>query len=282
MDLPPDPIFKMVKENGRDSGFSQIAILMKITFLGTGTSQGVPPIGCQCNVCSSNNFKDKRLRASIHLEWNGLSFVVDAGPDFRYQLLRLGIRKLDALLFTHEHRDHTGGLDDIRPFNYLMGSNHHVQVYCSNQVLEALKNQYDYIFQPVPYPGVPLIDFNIIENKEFEIEGNKITPIQVLHYKLPVFGFRFDNFAYITDANFIADSEIDKLKNLDVLVLNALHRAPHISHFTLEQAVVMANRIGAKQTYFTHMSHHMGLHDEVCNELPSNIQLAYDGLELII
>ena len=253
---------------------------MKVTFLGTGTSQGVPPIGCTSDVCLSENHKDKRLRASIHIEWNGKSIVIDAGPDFRYQMIRSGIKRIDALLFTHEHRDHTAGLDDIRPYNYLQNQN--MQVYCHARVLETFKSQYDYIFADFKYPGIPLIDFQLIENSPFLVGDLRIEPIEVLHYKLPVLGFRFDKFAYITDANFISEKEIEKLQNLDALVLNALRRETHISHFTLEQATQMALRIGAKHTYFTHMSHQIGFHDEVCAGLPNGIDLAYDGLELII
>jgi phosphoribosyl 1,2-cyclic phosphate phosphodiesterase len=249
---------------------------MKITFLGTGTSQGVPPIGCRSDVCLSENPRDKRLRASIHVEWNGLSLVVDCGPDFRYQMIRAGISHVDALLFTHEHRDHTAGLDDIRPFNYLQGAA--MPVYLHPRVYQAFQGQFDYIFQPVPYPGIPQIDWHLIDNEPFEIKGHVIRPVEVLHYKLPVLGFVFDKFAYITDANFISEKEKEKLKGMDVLVLNALRREAHISHFTLDEAVALAKELGAKQTYFTHMSHQIGLHDDVCSELPEGIDLAHDGL----
>jgi phosphoribosyl 1,2-cyclic phosphate phosphodiesterase len=249
---------------------------MKITFLGTGTSQGVPPIGCRSDVCLSENSRDKRLRASIHVEWNGLSLVVDCGPDFRYQMIRAGISHVDALLFTHEHRDHTAGLDDIRPFNYLQGGA--MPVYLHPRVYQAFQGQFDYIFQPVPYPGIPQIDWHLIDNEPFEIKGHVIRPVEVLHYKLPVLGFVFDKFAYITDANFISEKEKEKLKGMDVLVLNALRREAHISHFTLDEAVALAKELGAKQTYFTHMSHQIGLHDDVCSELPEGIDLAHDGL----
>ncbi|MEY4708884.1 MAG: hypothetical protein RLZZ512_86 [Bacteroidota bacterium] len=249
---------------------------MKITFLGTGTSQGVPPIGCRSDVCLSENPRDKRLRASIHIEWNGLSLVVDCGPDFRYQMIRAGISRVDALLFTHEHRDHTAGLDDIRPFNYLQEGA--LPVYLHPRVYQAFQGQFDYIFQPVPYPGIPQIDWHLIDNEPFEIGGHVIRPVEVLHYKLPVLGFVFDRFAYVTDANFISDQEKEKLKGMDVLVLNALRREAHISHFTLAEAVALAKELGAKQTYFTHMSHQIGLHDDVCSELPDGIDLAHDGL----
>lgn len=253
---------------------------MKITFLGTGTSQGVPPIGCMSDVCLSTNPNDKRLRASIHVEWDGKSIVVDAGPDFRYQMIRAGINRIDALLFTHEHKDHTAGLDDVRPFNYIQ--NEHIQVYCDSRVLKALENQYDYIFAEFKYPGVPLIDFHEIKNELFHAADKPIIPIEVLHYKLPVFGFRFGDFVYITDANFISDIEIEKIKGCKVLVLNALRRESHISHFTLKEATDLALKIGAENTYFTHMSHQIGFHDEVCAELPDGIALAYDGLEIIL
>jgi phosphoribosyl 1,2-cyclic phosphate phosphodiesterase len=249
---------------------------MKITFLGTGTSQGVPPIGCRSDVCLSENPRDKRLRASIHIEWNGLSLVVDCGPDFRYQMIRAGISRVDALLFTHEHRDHTAGLDDIRPFNYLQEGA--LPVYLHPRVYQAFQGQFDYIFQPVPYPGIPQIDWHLIDNEAFEISGHVIRPVEVLHYKLPVLGFVFDRFAYVTDANFISDKEKEKLKGMDVLVLNALRREAHISHFTLAEAVALAKELGAKQTYFTHMSHQIGFHDDVCSELPDGIDLAHDGL----
>lgn len=249
---------------------------MKITFLGTGTSQGVPPIGCRSDVCLSENPRDKRLRASIHIEWNGLSLVVDCGPDFRYQMIRAGISRVDALLFTHEHRDHTAGLDDIRPFNYLQEGA--LPVYLHPRVYQAFQGQFDYIFQPVPYPGIPQIDWHLIDNEPFEIGGHVIRPVEVLHYKLHVLGFVFDRFAYVTDANFISDQEKEKLKGMDVLVLNALRREAHISHFTLAEAVALAKELGAKQTYFTHMSHQIGLHDDVCSELPDGIDLAHDGL----
>jgi phosphoribosyl 1,2-cyclic phosphate phosphodiesterase len=249
---------------------------LKVTFLGTGTSQGVPPIGCESVVCLSDNPKDKRLRASVLVQWDGKDIIIDTGPDFRYQMLREKLNNVDAILFTHEHRDHTAGLDDIRPINYIQ--NKRVPVYLTQQVLASLKDQFAYIFEPVPYPGIPELDFHIIENKPFQLNKKSIIPIQVMHYKLPVLGFRLGNFAYITDANFIADEELKKLIGVEVLVLNALRKTEHISHFTLQQATDLALKIGAKQTYFTHMSHQIGLHDEVCAELPTGIDLAFDGL----
>jgi phosphoribosyl 1,2-cyclic phosphate phosphodiesterase len=257
---------------------SYICSSVKVTFLGTGTSQGVPPIGCESPVCLSANPKDKRLRCSVHIEVAGLSLLIDAGPDFRYQLLRAGIKRLDAVLFTHEHRDHTAGLDDVRPFNYLQSGA--VQVYLQQRVLDAFQFQYHYIFTEKRYPGIPEIDFHIIENKPFFIAGVPITPIEVLHYKLPVFGFRIGNFTYITDANFIAETEKEKIKGSEIFVLNALRREAHISHFTLDEAVAVAGEVNARETYFVHMSHQIGFHDEVNAELPEGIALAYDGLVL--
>lgn len=248
---------------------------MKITFLGTGTSQGVPPIGCNSPVCLSTDSKDKRLRASILVEWNGMNIVVDAGPDFRYQLIRAGVSRLDALLFTHEHRDHTAGLDDVRPFNYLQ--NGAVEVYCSGRVLDAFKSQYDYIFADHPYPGIPLINFHRIDNGKFLVGDCWITAVEVMHYKLPVHAFVFDEFAYVTDANFISESQKDLLRNKKVLVLNALRKEEHISHFTLDQAVEMGKELAAEQVYFTHMSHQIGFHEEVNQLLPANMALAFDG-----
>ena len=248
---------------------------MRITFLGTGTSQGVPPIGCSSPVCLSEDAKDKRLRASILVQWKGKNIVVDAGPDFRYQLIRAGVQRLDALLFTHEHRDHTAGLDDIRPFNYLQ--NAAVQVFCSHRVLTAFKSQYDYIFAEHPYPGIPQIDFNVIENGQFLVDDCWITAVEVMHYKLPVHAFVFDEFAYVTDANFISASQMDFLRNKKVLVLNALRKEAHISHFTLDEAVAMGKELAAEQVYFTHMSHQIGFHEEVNQQLPSNMALAFDG-----
>ncbi len=252
--------------------------MMKVTFLGTGTSQGVPPIGCDSPVCLSEDPKDKRLRCSVHLEINGLSIVIDAGPDFRQQLIRAGIKRLDAIIFTHEHRDHTAGLDDMRPFNYLQ--NGAVPVYLHQRVLNSFHKQYDYIFSDFKYPGIPEIDFHLIDSADFKIGEVSITPIEVMHYKLPVLGFRFGPFTYITDANFIADTELNKIRGTDTLVLNALRHEPHISHFTLEEAKAVAMNIGARQTYFTHMSHQIGFHSEVNRDLPAGMQLAYDGLVL--
>ncbi len=251
---------------------------MRVTFLGTGTSQGIPIIGCHCAVCSSVDFRDKRLRTSIHIEIEGKSFIIDAGPDFRQQVLRERIVKLDALIFTHEHKDHTAGLDDVRGFNYLQQKN--LPIYSTKRVLNQLKKEFAYAFADIKYPGVPLIDLFEIENKEFQIEGIDIKPIEVQHHFLPVLGYRFQDFTYITDAKFIEDFEIEKIKGTKVLVLNALQKTPHLSHFTLQEALEMVELIQPQMTYLTHLSHHMGLHKSVEKELPSNVKIAYDGLKL--
>jgi phosphoribosyl 1,2-cyclic phosphate phosphodiesterase len=251
---------------------------VKITFLGTGTSSGIPLIGCQCDVCKSSDEKDKRLRVSVHIEINNKSFVIDTGPDFRQQMLRANINRLDAVLFTHEHKDHTAGLDDVRAYNFLQHCE--MPVYGRAQVLEQLKAEFAYAFAEKKYVGIPLIRLHEITNQVFDIEGISFQPIDVMHHRLPVFGYRIGNFAYITDVNFISELESKKLKNLDVLVLGALQIQSHPSHYTLEQAIEVAQRINAKQTYFTHLSHKMGTHATVSKILPPTIQLAYDGLQV--
>ncbi len=250
---------------------------MKITILGTGTSSGVPVLTCKCDVCQSSNAKDKRLRVSVLIQTGGLDVVIDAGPDFRQQLLKTDIEKLDALVFTHEHKDHTAGLDDVRPFNYMMGLKY-LNIYGRKSVLGQLEREFHYAFAEQAYPGAPRIKTKEITNKAFDIEGLSFIPIEVLHHKLPVFGFRVKDFTYITDANFISEEEKAKAKGSKVLVLDALQKTPHLSHFTLEQAIELAKEIGAEQTYFTHISHKMGLHDEVNKELPKGMALAHDGL----
>ncbi|MCX6295937.1 MAG: MBL fold metallo-hydrolase [Bacteroidetes bacterium] len=251
---------------------------MQITFLGTGTSQGVPIIACPCNVCHSTDPKDKRLRSSILIETNNKTFVIDTGPDFRQQMLRENITKMDAVIFTHEHKDHTAGFDDIRAFNFV--NKRKMDVYASARVQEAIRREYAYIFSDFKYPGIPEINLHLIENKLLSIEGIEIIPIEVLHYKLPVFGFRFGDFTYITDANYISDTEKEKIKNSKVLVLNALRKEPHISHFTLEQAIELVKELKPEKAYFTHISHQLGLHAEIQKELPANIEIAFDGLKI--
>ena len=253
---------------------------MRVTFLGTGTSQGVPVIGCTCEVCQSINFKDNRLRTSIHIDIDGKSFVIDTGPDFRQQMLRERIHQLDAIIYTHEHKDHTAGLDDVRAFNFKQKKD--MPIYARPQVIDQLKREFSYAFSEKKYPGVPQITTHEIENKPFEVEKVKFTPIEVMHFKLPVYGYRIKDFTYITDANYISEEERKKIKGSKVLVLNALQKESHISHFNLEEAIEEAQLLGAETTYFTHISHRMGKHKEIEKELPDNIHLAYDGLSVDI
>lgn len=253
---------------------------MKITFLGTGTSQGIPVIGSTHPVCLSSNPKDKRLRVSILVEWNEYTFLVDCGPDFRQQMLRAKPERIDAILFTHEHADHTAGLDDIRPFFFKQGD---INIYAHQRVLDQLQQRFAYIFTTEEkYPGVPNLIENEIENAVFNIHGLDILPVEGLHYKLPVFGYRFGNFAYLTDMKTIAEIEKQKLKNLDVLVLNALREEEHISHFNLEQALAIIKELKPKKAYLTHISNTLGFHDAVQQKLPDNVFLAYDELVITI
>lgn len=253
---------------------------MKITFLGTGTSQGVPVIGCDCPVCQSDNPKDKRLRCSIAIGEKGKRLIIDTGPDFREQLLRENIDDVHAILYTHEHKDHIAGLDDVRPINFL--KKHDMPLYAEDRVIEALKREFYYAFLEKKYPGVPNLVLHEIDSNPFTVEHFEVTPIRVMHHKLPVFGFRINNFAYITDANYIAEEELKKLENLDVLVLNALRYEKHISHFNVEEALEVIERLQPKQTYLTHISHLLGLHDVENKKLPQNVQLAFDGLVIHI
>lgn len=252
---------------------------MTITFLGTGTSQGVPVIACDCEVCKSVDFRDKRTRSSVHiLSDQGTSVVIDTGPDFRAQVLRERIKHLDAIVFTHEHKDHTAGLDDVRSFNFRQKMD--MPVFARDKVIAQLHQEFAYIFSEHKYPGVPQIETNVIDNHPFSVKDLNIQPIEVLHYKLPVFGFRIGDFTYITDANFISEEEIEKIRGSKVIVLNALQKSEHISHFTLHEALEMVEKIGPEQAYFTHMSHKIGKHRYVQNELPDNVWLAYDGLKI--
>jgi phosphoribosyl 1,2-cyclic phosphate phosphodiesterase len=253
---------------------------LNVTFLGTGTSQGVPVIGCDCQVCTSADFRDKRLRSSLHIQHQQLSLVIDAGPDFRQQILRQGITSLHALLLTHAHRDHTAGIDDVRAFNFKQ--NITMPVYGSAPTLQQLQQDFAYIFGPDNYPGLPRLQLHEVQNQPFTINSLEIVPLPVLHYRLPVLGFRIGNLAYITDANHIPEETLQRLQGLQCLVLNALQREPHISHFSLDEAIRMAQIIGARKTYFTHISHKLGLHREVEKELPQGIELAWDGLQFTL
>ena len=249
---------------------------MKVTFLGSGTSQGIPVIACSCAVCTSADTRDKRLRSSILLQVDDKNIVIDSGPDFRYQMLRAGVTHLDALVLTHEHKDHTAGLDDIRAFNYKQGEA--INVYAHKRVQDALKKEFSYIFAHHKYPGIPQLDLFEIGHHPFEVAGVPFIPIEVMHFQLPVLGFRIANFTYITDAKTVSDVEKAKIKGSKVLVINALQQEKHISHFTLEEAVAFAQEIGAEKTYFTHISHRLGTHQKISEIVPAGVELAYDGL----
>lgn len=253
---------------------------MKITFLGTGTSQGVPVIACNCEVCTSADHRDKRLRTSVLIEAEEKVIVIDSGPDFRYQMLRAKVQHLDAIVFTHEHKDHTAGLDDIRAFNYKQQGP--VDVYANLRVQEALKREFFYIFERFKYPGIPQLTLHTISNEPFNIGNLRFIPIEVMHYKLPVLGFRINDFTYITDAKTVSDTEKEKIKGSKILVINALQKQEHISHFTFDEAIAFAESIGAEKTYLTHISHRLGKHADVSSILPPNVELAYDGLEITI
>lgn len=251
---------------------------MRLTFLGSGTSGGVPMLGCQCAVCKSQDSRDKRLRSSIMLEWDNKRAVIDCSPDFREQMLRENVERLDAIVFTHSHRDHTAGLDDIRSYNYLQKAD--MPIYLNELTFKILKRQFEYIFEPNPYPGVPKVDVRIIDNKSFDVFGTKWQPIIVLHHKMEVYGFRIGDLTYITDANFIPEDEKKKIKGSKVLILNALRKEKHLSHFTLDEAIELVEEIKPEKAYFTHISHQMGKHEEIQKTLPRNIFLAYDGFKI--
>jgi len=252
--------------------------VLNLTFLGTGTSQGVPIIGCRCYVCMSEDQKDKRLRSSVLIRNENLSFVIDAGPDFRYQMLREKVDSLDAIVLTHEHRDHIAGLDDVRAFNYIQ--KRAMDVYGEKRVLEEVRIQFMYAFDDDKYPGVPSIILNAIDEREFEIQGLPIIPIRAMHYTLPILGFRIGDLTYITDASFISDSEKRKFSDTEILIINALRIEEHATHFNLAQALQLAKEISPKKTFLTHISHQMGKYEDVNRELPANILLAYDGLSI--
>ena len=249
---------------------------LKITFLGTGTSQGIPVIGSTHPVCLSNDTRDKRLRVSILVAWGDYSYVVDCGPDFRYQMLRAKVQKINGVLFTHEHADHTAGLDDLRPFSFQLGA---VPIYAHEKVFNYLATRYDYIFNDNnKYPGAPSIQKIEIKNKPFVIGDLEVIPIEVEHGKLSIFGFRFQNVAYLTDVKTITEVEKMKLKNLDVLIVNAVRIKPHHSHLNLEEALILIEELNPKKTYLTHISQYLGFHAEVEKILPNNVFLAYDEL----
>lgn len=253
---------------------------IRITFLGTGTSSGVPMVGCNCLVCSSADAKDKRLRSSILVESDTTTFVIDTTPDFRYQMLREKVERLDAVLITHPHKDHIAGIDDTRPFQFLQQQP--TAVYGNKMSLEGIKHEIPYAFEAFKYPGVPIIDLHEIDLKPFRIGDIAITPIEVWHHKMPVYGFRIGNFTYITDANRIEPQEKAKIKGTEILVLNALRKEAHLSHFTLDQAIDLVAELSVPTAYFTHISHQLGLHAAVSKDLPMGIHLAFDGLKIFL
>jgi phosphoribosyl 1,2-cyclic phosphate phosphodiesterase len=253
---------------------------VKVTFLGTGTSIGVPVITCDCPVCLSADQRDKRMRTSVMIEVNGLTLVIDCGPDFRHQMLRQQVMNLDAVIFTHEHRDHIAGLDDVRAFNYVL--NKKIDIYGTPQVMEAIRIEFPYIFSESRYFGAPQLTVHKIDDKPFSIQGVELIPIRALHEKLPVTGYRIGDFTYITDASFISDEELDKIRGSKIVVLNALRNSKHVSHFSVGEAVDILSKLKPEMGYLTHLSHFVGLHEDVNKKLPDFVRLAYDGLEVVV
>ncbi len=272
-------LFYYRKQKNKPIFVTKLTVL-NITFLGTGTSQGIPVIGSTHPVCMSDDPKDKRLRVSILIEWDDYTYVVDCGPDFRQQMLNAKCSRIDGILFTHEHADHTMGLDDIRPFFFKQGD---IDVYAHQRVLKALSKRFDYIFATgEKYPGVPSVIQHEIQNRPFDLGNIRVTPIEGFHHKLQVFGFRFGNFAYLTDMKTVPHEEREKLNNLDVLVVNALREEPHMSHFNLEEALAFIEAVQPKKAYLTHISHLMGFHEDVQQRLPQHVYLAYDNLQITL
>ena len=253
---------------------------MQLSFLGTGTSQGIPVITCRCGVCTSSDPRDKRLRSSILVETGGKTIIIDTGPDFRQQMLRSGVQNLDAVLYTHGHRDHIAGLDDIRAFNFV--TRRPMDIYAEERVIRALQNEFPYVFAERRYPGIPRVNVQVIGTSPFTVNSIGIIPVRALHYRLPVLGFRIGSMAYVTDANHIPEEEMLKLEGLKVLVICALRQKEHISHYNLDQALAVIRRVRPQSAYLTHIGHQMGLHEEVDNGLPGGVHLAYDELVLSI
>jgi len=251
---------------------------MKIKFLGTGTSTGVPVIGCRCPVCCSNDARDRRFRSSLYVKTDDAAIVIDTGPDFRTQMLDNEIEQLDAVLITHPHKDHLAGLDDVKPFTWMNEKT--FPVYGNNHTIDTIKTEFSYAFEKFRYPGTPTFDTYEVETEPFTINSTEIIPIPLLHYKLPILGFRIKNMAYITDASAIPDNSFSLLKNLDILIINALRKKPHIAHFSIDEALQMIATIAPKKAYLTHVSHDFGRYEEIAPQLPENVYLAFDGLEV--
>lgn len=255
--------------------------MLKIEFIGTGTSQGIPIIGCECEVCNSPDHRNKRLRSSVIVTINDeTTIVIDCGPDFRYQMLRANIKAIDAILFTHYHKDHTAGLDEIRALNYVMQKA--IPIYAELACMNVIKKDFDYAFSQEKYPGVPDVIANTITTEPFYVNKIKIIPIRGTHHKMPVLGYRIENFCYLTDMSSISDEEIKKIKGIDTLVINALQNEPHLAHFSLTEALEVIGKVGARCNYLTHVSHQLGLYDKVSQNIPKGVLLSYDGLKIEI
>jgi phosphoribosyl 1,2-cyclic phosphate phosphodiesterase len=248
-----------------------------ITFLGTGTSQGIPVIACDCPVCSSPDKKDNRTRTSLLINVNGKNLVIDTGPDFRQQMLREKVKELEAVIFTHEHKDHIAGLDDIRAFNYL--SKKPMRIFATESVFAALQREYHYVYSGSDYPGIPQVETTIFHDEPIEFFDETIIPVNVMHHKMPVKAFRLKDFTYITDANYISDKSMQEIAGTRILVINALRKEKHISHFNLDEALEIIQKIKPEKAYLTHISHLLGKHEEISKELPAGVELAYDGLK---
>jgi phosphoribosyl 1,2-cyclic phosphate phosphodiesterase len=251
---------------------------VKITFLGTGTSQGVPVIACECATCTSTDSRDKRLRAALLVETSANTIVIDAGPDFRQQMLNARVKKLDAIFLTHEHKDHIAGMDDLRAFNYK--SQAAIDIYAEERVLNAVRKEYAYVFSENQYPGVPKMELHNIDTYNIALRGDIIIPLRIFHYRLPILGFRIGDMAYITDANYIPEETREKIIGVKYLVINALRKEKHISHFSLGEALNLIEEVSPRKAFITHIGHQMGKQADINRELPVNVTLAWDGLEV--